>query len=204
MSNQKRIFLVLFSLLAGMGLGALALLSGRSKPVYVSPYQPGSTPPPDAPGPTPEPIVSLPTPSPTEPGQAGAEKKNTVTVYRIVDGPDGPVLRPETKEAVGDDFTRLAAAIASMAQGENPPLPKDTRLLRLKVTGDTALLDLSPELKENFSGGDRAELLVVNALVAVGAQLPGIKQVQIFVDGQAIESLGGMQSLLEPFPVPKK
>lgn len=207
MTNQKRIFLALFSILFGMGLGILMFFMNRPKVPYVSPYGPGSTPPPDAPGPTPQPIITMPTPTPaggTGSQDPNAPKKPTVTIYKIADGPDGPVLLPEAIEASGDDQARLAFAVEFMAKGTNPPLPKDTRLLRLKVTGDTALLDVSKELKDNFPGGDRAELLLVNALVGLGGQLPGVKKVQIFVAGQAIESLGGMQSLLEPFSVPQK
>lgn len=188
-----------------MGLGALALLSSRPKPRYTSPYTPGA-PAPAVPELRPDPIDPTPSPAPTEPGVKTAP---TVTYYRVIDSPNGPVLHPEVKTLEAgaeklDDEARIKVAITEMAKGETPLLPKGTRLLRLKLEGTTALFDLSKELKDNFPGGDKAEQLVVNALTATAGQLPKVEKVQIFVEGAAIESLGGTQSLLEPLKVPDK
>jgi spore germination protein GerM len=202
-NNQNRVFLALGSLLVGMGLGAVMLLTNRPKPPYVSPYQAGATPPPVA-EPHPEPIQATPTP---EPGAEEVKAKPRVTYFKVIDSPDGPVLHPETRELEGETLTdeaRLQAAILSMTEGEAPILPKGTKLRRLKIDGTTALLDLSKELKENFSGGDKAEQLLINALTATAGQLPGIEKVQIFIEGLAVETLGGTQSLLEPLAVPQK
>ena len=202
MSNQNRVFLALASVLVGIGLGSFVMLKSVSRTPYTSPYSPGSTPPPVA-EPQPEPIQATPTPAPGAP----PEKGNSVTIYRISDSPDGPTLRPESHAVSGEkptDEQRVAAAIGAMAEGENPVLPKGTKLLRLKLTGDTALLDLSKELKDNFSGGDKAEQLAVNALIATAGQLKGVEKVQIFIGGEAIETLGGSQTLLEPLKVPQK
>ena len=92
-----------------------------------------------------------------------------MTYYQVVDSPDGPVLHPATRELTGEkptDEARLAAAVVAMTEGATPALPKGTTLLRLKIEGTTALLDFSKELKENFSGGDRAEQLA--ALIVNG------------------------------------
>ena len=59
-------------------------------------------------------------------------------------------------------------------------------------------------MKDNFSGGDKAEQLAVNALIATAGQLKGVERVQIFIGGEAIETLGGSQILLEPLKVPQK
>ena len=185
-----------------MGLGVVLLLSGRTKPKYTSPYSPGATPPPITEA-SPQPIEASPTPEPGAPKLAA----NTVTVYRVSDSPDGPTLRPETVTVTSEkpsDEARIAAAIESMTEGEQPTLPKGTKLLRLKIEGTTAFLDLSKELKANFAGGDRAERLAINALTATVGQLPKIEKVQIFIDGAAVETLGGSQSLLEPLAVPQK
>lgn len=203
MSNQKRVFLAFFSVLIGMGLGVLILLANRPKVSYVSPYVPGATPPP-VPMLSPEPILATPVPSPpTEPGKGAG---SSVTFYRVVETSEGPALRPETRELGSEklsDQARIAAAIAAMTEGEPPVLPKGTRLLRLKMEGTVALLDLSKELKDNFSGGDKAEQLVVNALTATVGQLSNVQTVQIFIEGASVETLGGSQSLLEPLKVPK-
>ena len=198
MSNQKRIFLALISVLIGMGV----FLFNRPKPRYVSPYVRGATPPSVA-EPSQQPIQATPTP----PQNAPPAKANTVTYYQVVDSPDGPVLHPATRELTGEkptDEARLAAAVVAMTEGATPALPKGTTLLRLKIEGTTALLDFSKELKENFSGGDKAEQLAINALTATAGQLAHIETVQIFIDGAAVETLGGSQSLLRPLKVPQK
>lgn len=198
MSNQKRVFLALVSLLIGMGV----FFANRPEPRYVSPYVPGATPPPVTELGQ-EPIQVTPTPAPDAP----PVQANTVTYYQIVDSPDGPILRPATRELAGKKPTneaRLAAAVVAMTEGATPALPKGTTLLRLKIEGTTALLDFSKELKENFSGGDKAEQLAINALTATAGQLPRIETVQIFIDGAVVETLGGSQSLLRPLKVPQK
>jgi spore germination protein GerM len=202
-SNSKRVSLALLSVFIGMGLGVVVLFATRPKPRYVSPYAPGAQPP-AVPEPSPE-LLTTPEPSPTP--EPGKKPVASVTFYRVVESPDGPALHPETRPVTGEkptDEARLAVAIQAMAEGDEPILPKGTTLLRLKVDGKLALLDLSKELKENFAGGDRAERLAINALLATAGQLPGVEKVQIFVDGAVVETLGGTQSLLEPLSVPLK
>lgn len=187
----------------GMGLGAVMLLANKPRPRYVSPYTPGATPPP-VPEPKPEPIQATPTP---EPGKKPTEGAHTFTFYTIVDSPNGPVLSAQTRPLPGETLdaeARLKAAIVAMTEGAAPALPKGTRLRRLKIEDKVAVLDLSKELKANFSGGDKAEQLAVNALTATTGQLDGVEEVRIFIEGAAVETLGGTQSLLEPLKVPQK
>lgn len=206
MTNQKRIFLAVASVLIGMGLGLLLLLlnaRGR-KPVYNSPYTAGATPPPVPEASAPPVIVdSDPTPSP-HPGEV---KPPEFTYYQRVDTPEGPSLRAQTKPLAGTEDTdeaRLRQAVQAMTEGEGAPLPKGTTLLRLKREANLVILDLSAELKANFSGGDRAETLLLNALTATVSQLAGAEKLQIFVAGEAIETLAGGQSLLEPLTIARK
>lgn len=185
-----------------MGIGAVALLGVPSpkKTVYQSPYAPGATPPP-VPEPSPLPLVEL-APSPA-PGEKPAPH---FTFYRVAEGPDGPVLRPDSHPLPADmatDETKIKLAVAAMAEGEAAALPKGTHLLRLQREGETVLFDLSKELKENFASSERSERLVLNALTATAAQLEGAKRLRIFVEGEAVETLGGDQSLLEPLTVPR-
>ncbi len=178
------------------------MLSSKSRKPYTSPYSPGSTPPPVA-----QPHTELIQATPATPTEPAAGQANSVIIYKVTDSPDGPTLRPESHPVLGEkptDEQRLSVAITAMTEGESPVLPKGTKLLRLKITGATALLDLSKEMKDNFSGGDKAEQLALNALTATVGQLKGIERVQIFIAGEAVETLGGSQSLLEPLKVPQK
>lgn len=186
----------------GVGLVVLLVSSRKTPGGYVSPYHAGATPPP-VPEPQGGPLVVTPSGSP-EPGEGD---RPTLTYYQLQDSPDGATLLAKTKPLTGSADTeeaRLRQAVEAMAEGERAPLPKGTRLLRFKREGKTVVLDLSGELKSNFAGGDRAETLLLNALIATVAQLPEAEKLQIFVDGQAIETLGGNQSLLEPLTVTRR
>lgn len=203
-TNQKRLFLA--ALLIGMAVAGTVMVLGNQsrKPIYQSPYSPGATPPPVAEV-SAAPIVTLPDPTPApKPGEKSVPQ---VTFYQLVDTTEGPVLRPQTKPLAGtvtSEEEQLRQAIQAMTQGDVAPLPKGTKLLRLKREGKTVVLDLSRELKSNFSGGDRAEILVINALTATVAQLPDAQKLQVFIEGEAIETLAGGQSLLEPLTVPRR
>lgn len=200
MTNEKRIFLAVAAVFFGMGLGVIGLvwMPRSKKPVYQSPYHPGATPP-SVPEPNTKPLVELP-PSPAP----GEKVEPHFTFYTVAEGSDGPVLRPTSRPLPTDaktDEAKLRLAIDAMAVGETSLLPKGTHLLRLQREGDTVLLDLSKELKENFAGNER---LVINGLIATAAQLEGAAHLKIFINGEVVESLGGDQSLLEPLTIPRR
>ena len=188
----------------GMGLFLLLLAPRGRKAGYQSPYVAGATPPP-VPEASIPPAVTDPDPTPVP--KQGEVKPPEVTFYQIVDTPEGPSLRRQTKPLLGTVTTEeetLRQALAAMTEGEKAPLPKGTKLLRLKREAKLVVLDLSKELKANFSGGDRAEVLLLNALTATVGQLPEVEKLQIFMEGEAIDTLAGGQSLLEPLTVSRK
>jgi hypothetical protein len=86
--------------------------------------------------------------------------------------------------------------------GENSPLPKGTRAKTVVFDRELATVDFNDAFQKNFAGGDENEALTLNAVLAAVGQFPGVKQVQILVDGQKIDSLGGNQPLGEPLPIP--
>jgi spore germination protein GerM len=94
-------------------------------------------------------------------------------------------------------------ALNAMAEeGENSPLPKGTRATSVTFDNDLATVDFNEAFQKNFTGGDENEALALNAVLATVGQFPGVKQVQILVNGQKIDSLGGNQPLGEPLPIP--
>lgn len=94
-------------------------------------------------------------------------------------------------------------ALNAMADlGEDSPLPKGTRATSVTFDNDLATVDFNDSFQKNFEGGDENEALTLNAVLATVGQFPGVKQVQILVDGQKIDSLGGNQPLTEPLPIP--
>jgi spore germination protein GerM len=87
-------------------------------------------------------------------------------------------------------------ALEELISGELPegcsrPLPKGTQLRSVSVTDGIATADFSGELVSNFEGGSDNEGVAVYSIVNTLASLPGVKQVQILVDGKSIDSIGG-------------
>jgi spore germination protein GerM len=88
------------------------------------------------------------------------------------------------------------AALEELISGELPagctrPLPAGTTLRGIRADNGLVTADFSPELASNFQGGSDNEGVAVYAIVNTLTSLPGVKQVQILVDGKPIDSIGG-------------
>jgi germination protein M len=128
-------------------------------------------------------------------------KNEMTTVYTK----SGEKLTEKTVKAPSKDASpeeKALSALNAMAEGEGAPLPKGTKALSVKIEGDLATVDLSKEFKDNFSGGSTDEAQTINAVVNTLGQFEGVKKVQLLVEGQKLESLGGGQELTDPLPVP--
>jgi spore germination protein GerM len=116
--------------------------------------------------------------------------------------PKGPSLVPVKIKIEKDNILYSAIDLLinppPYLKGVSSPLPKGTRLISAEVKGDTAYLNFSRELKENFSGGSTNEMLVVYGIVNTACSINGIKRVQILVEGKIIESIGGHLEIMEP------
>lgn len=125
-------------------------------------------------------------------------------VYVRVDDEDGSRLKAVPAAADGGPkIDTPEAALNAMAKLKNTPLPKGTEANSATVdNAGMAKVDFNDAFKANFTGGDTGEALALNAVLQTMGQF-GAKQVQITVGGKKIDSLGGMQSLDEPLPVPK-
>jgi spore germination protein GerM len=88
------------------------------------------------------------------------------------------------------------AALEELLSGELPrgcvrPLPRGAALRGVQVRDGVAAADFSRELISNFAGGSDNEGVTVYAIVNTLASLPGIKRVQILVEGQPTDTIGG-------------
>ncbi len=70
-------------------------------------------------------------------------------------------------------------------------VPHTTRLLGLSVYNGLAVANFSSELVDDFNGGSLIESYLVQAIVSTLTEFPEINQVQILVEGEQIESIGG-------------
>ncbi|MBC7329596.1 GerMN domain-containing protein [bacterium] len=116
--------------------------------------------------------------------------------------PKGPSLVPVKMKVEKEDALNSAIELLihppPYLRGVSSPLPRGTRLISAEVKGDTAYLNFSKELKDNFLGGSTNEMLVVYGIVNTACSINGIKRVQILIEGKNIESLGGHLEIMEP------
>ena len=127
----------------------------------------------------------------------------SATIYRVITDNDGSRLQPVRAPLPAGGDPKIAALNAMAKLGADSPLPPGARCLSVTMHGDgVAFADFNGAFRSNFPGGDEAEALAVNAVLATLAQFHGVERVQILVEGKKIDSLGGTQSLTEPLPVP--
>lgn len=71
----------------------------------------------------------------------------------------------------------------------------------VKVVNGVAMVDLSREFVENFSGGSTQESLILNSIAHTLVSNSGgtVSKVQILVEGKTVEELDGHFDLSEPF-----
>jgi len=83
--------------------------------------------------------------------------------------------------------------------GLYPAVPAGTKLLGLKIQQDgLAVVDFSRELKANFQGGSQQEITTLWSIVNTLGQFSTVKQVQILLEGQVVETLGGHVEINRP------
>lgn len=125
-----------------------------------------------------------------------------ITIYYTkVDGttevPWNVTMRPQLKGESVAEHLNNAALYAAVQAVAGPPgttdairFPAGTRVHSVRVTGSTAQVDLSPEVKSS-GGGSFGESGEFKALVWTLTALPGIDSVAIRVDGQSLDALPG-------------
>ena len=78
-----------------------------------------------------------------------------------------------------------------------PILPKDTKLLSFDIKDDIAIINLSKEAIVNMSA--TKEQATLEGIIATITQIPSINKINILVDNQMVDSLGGNFDISKPF-----
>ncbi|MCC6443319.1 MAG: GerMN domain-containing protein [Armatimonadetes bacterium] len=132
----------------------------------------------------------------------GRPQKAGSTVYLPAGNQGEPELKPKPLPIASRDKRRQAEAVIGAlikpGEGKKSPLPPGTRLRSVSVESDLATADFSRELVDNFPGGSQWESLVVESLVLSLTRIEGIRQVQILVEGEKVESLGEHIEIAQP------
>ena len=102
-----------------------------------------------------------------------------------------------------DAAGKYAAAMKSLLtgtkqKGQTTIIPKQAKLKSVKVKGDTAYVDFNQDLVKHFTGGSTGEEMLVGSVVNTLTEFPEIKKVQILIEGNKVETLGGHVDLTVP------
>jgi spore germination protein GerM len=151
-------------------------------------------------------MYRLPTPaSKSEAPVAQEESRRLREVLLYFGDANGVNLAAETREI--EDCLEEADCIGSTVQAlVNGPvrdlvpiLPAHAVVRGVAVNGGTAVIDFSRELVTAHPGGSASELLTVYGLANTLAEnFPHVRQVQILVEGEPVESLKGHVDLRGP------
>ena len=130
--------------------------------------------------------------------------EHQITVYFLEITDTDIVLRPEVR-SVSAPLTIAKAVDAVIAgpetPGLQPVLPSGTRLLSVQIDNGTAVLDFSQELQSNFNMGSQGEALLLQSLMRTLAAFSTISHVQILLEGETIESIGGHVAIESPLRI---
>ena len=147
--------------------------------------------------PSPPPNVTDPqNPDPVEPVPA-----ETVKVTMYFPTSDATGLAPTertinvTKAASEEVIAGMFKEFANPPSGLVAPLPKDTKLLNVKIKDGIATLNLSQSFRENFEGGATGEEMVLYSIVNSLTTLADVNSVEFLLEGELKAAiLGGLDT----------
>ncbi|EEG78862.1 GerMN domain-containing protein [Dethiobacter alkaliphilus] len=117
--------------------------------------------------------------------------------------PDGSGVRLERRVVTMTDLGVARRAMNELIAGPQSEylgrsVPQETRLLGIRIEDGICYVDFSSELRDNHPGGSLGELLTIASIVNTLTEFSSIDQVQILIEGQIGESIGGHVELYEP------
>jgi len=132
----------------------------------------------------------------------GSEEEHQVLIYLIQSTPTDFDLVPVERTIEGplDPTKAMQAQLKGPLAHEDlsAPVPEGTRLLDLTVQGTLATANFSRDITQKFTGGSLMEAYLVEAIVKTLTQFPDIDMVQILVEGETVESIGGHILISKP------
>ncbi|OGP21403.1 MAG: hypothetical protein A2054_08285 [Deltaproteobacteria bacterium GWA2_55_10] len=137
--------------------------------------------------------------------------KDMIDVAVYFSDEEGLYLKAEKRKIdKGGLSTEAKAALDELFEGpENMSLgntlPEGTRLLSVKIDGQTATVDLSKEVVQNHPGGSTGEILTIYSIVdTLTLNFPEIKDVQILVEGRKKDTIAGHIDITTPLAPDKQ
>jgi spore germination protein GerM len=82
--------------------------------------------------------------------------------------------------------------------GLYPTIPSGAKLKDINIKNDLATVDFNQNLKSRHWGGSTGEMLTVYSIVNTLTQFPAIKEVQILIEGERVQTLAGHLDISKP------
>lgn len=134
--------------------------------------------------------------------EISVNKQDDAVIFLIKNTPTDFLLVPINREIFGEltPKTALEALIKGPLPNEEwqESVPGSTKLFGLSIYDGLATANFSKEIQTDFNGGSLIELLLVEAIVNTLTEFPEINRVQILVNGEVVESIGGHVSIGKP------
>ncbi|SDZ77406.1 Sporulation and spore germination [Desulfuromusa kysingii] len=119
--------------------------------------------------------------------------------------PTGTFLVPESFDilACDDDVDCLRELVNGLISGSSqqnlPVLPKETKVLAVDLENDLVRINFSRQLVDFHPGGSLTELLSIYSLAnSLNENFPYIRQLQILVEGEVLQTLKGHARIDQP------
>ncbi len=81
--------------------------------------------------------------------------------------------------------------------------PKNTKVIDVKLSGDTAVVNFDKNISTHFVGGSTGEEFLVGSVVATLTEFPEVNRVRFLVEGKEVETLAGHMDLSVPIKRPE-
>ena len=133
-------------------------------------------------------------PPPKEPEQSTKNREYLIHLVRM--GDDGSISLEAVKRVVNFIASPLTETLKSLIEEPGTDgnyhnlIPPNTVLNRVWINGGTAFVDLSEDFRFNPIGLEGYRLQV-QQIIATATQFSSVKTVQILIDGQQVDFLGG-------------
>lgn len=131
-----------------------------------------------------------------------SSSENEITVYWLQETETDFQLVPVRRQIRGPATPRRALEHLVAGPDEtsslSPTVPEGTQVLDLSLTNGQADASFSREIRDNFNWGAQLEGLLVESIVLTLTEFSDIDEVQILLEGEIIETIGGHVSVSEP------
>jgi spore germination protein GerM len=135
------------------------------------------------------------------------ELPGTRAVDLFLPDANGKIMR-ETRDILGSEFVEedIRRAVEELIAGGRSGvrvIPRATRLLNVFSDGVGGVtLNFTEHLRTDHPGGSEAEIATLRCLVStVGANFPGVDEVQLLIEGEVVPTLAGHVNVSQPMSV---